>query len=989
MLSIGVLLPGRAEYYLGTVANGVEDYYTGAGEAPGQWCGTSAARLGLVGEVDADALHRVLEHADPVTGERLTTGHAVAKVIGFDTTFCPPKSVSLLFGLGDPEVSNEVRNAHDAAVTRALAVYETLAQGRRGAGGQRIVEGEGFVAAAFRHRTSRALDPHLHTHVVIANLVHAAEDDRWSALDGRPVFQWCRTIGHLYNAELRHELSRRLGVEWTEVKNGLADIEGVPRSVIEAFSTRRAEIEADLEAHGLSGAKAAQQAVYMTRPAKDPTVDATDLVARWRTQADTLGFDTEALAATLGRVTDVDPPALGTVAAERLFIALGGPHGLTAKKATFGRREVIEAICDALPAGGRIEDILDLADGFLDSEYVVGLGARDDRALQRRNGHLVPAGTEAERYSTPEMITVEQRVLASVARRQSAQAGIADPDAVGAALSSRPTISGEQEAMVRGLCLSGAGVDLVEGVAGSGKTFALSAARDAWTESGFTVSGVCLAARTARRLEDSTGIPSTTVDALLIKLLRSRLEPSDVVVVDEAAMVGTRKLERLLAHAEGAGAKVVLIGDPCQLPEIDAGGAFAGLARRFGAFELTENRRQHHSWERAALGQLRDGNADVAIDAFIERDRIHIADTVGAPSYTLVDHWWTARQDGENALMCAPTRRHVDQLNHLARQRLASAGQLIGAGQRIGDRDFAVGDHVLALRNDRRVGVLNGDTAVIVGFDPQRREITAISEREEVAIPYGYAEQWLTHGYAVTIHKAQGATVDRTFVLADDTVMRQHLYTSLSRGRTSNDLYMTTADWRTEIRHAPERETDPIDGLHAAVRRDGAQHLALDSAGDQYIPTEVLRAEGHQLWKILACGPRDPSQHLRRVSDQIRDLRHELADAAVRRDATVAQLEDMGPIEKRLHPRTRTRLEDQRDRDQNRIGHTSTKIEGLSAMANQLTDDLRRYRTWTTEHEPHRQRFDQIHQILDTRTEPETPTAVRTLEVDRDIGLGL
>ena len=137
------------------------------------------------------------------------------------------------------------------------------------------------------------------------------------------MFQWCRTIGHLYNAELRHELTRRLGVEWTEVKNGLADIEGVPRSVIEAFSTRRAEIEADLEAHGLSGAKAAQQAVYMTRPAKDPTVDATDLVVRWRTQADALGFDTEALAATLGRTTDVDPPALGTVAAERLFIAAG------------------------------------------------------------------------------------------------------------------------------------------------------------------------------------------------------------------------------------------------------------------------------------------------------------------------------------------------------------------------------------------------------------------------------------------------------------------------------------------------------------------------------------------------------------------------------------------------------------------------------------------------------------------------------------------
>ena len=189
MPSIGKLLPGRAEYYIGTVANGVEDYYTGAGEAPGQWIGTSADRLGLSGQVDAEQLHRVLDFKDPTTGERLTRGHAVPKVVGFETTFCDPKSVSLLFGLGDPEVSNEVRNAHDVAVARALEIYESIAQGRRGAGGHHTVEGEGFVGAAFRHRTSRNLDPHLHTHVVVANLVHAAEDDRWSALDGRPLYQ--------------------------------------------------------------------------------------------------------------------------------------------------------------------------------------------------------------------------------------------------------------------------------------------------------------------------------------------------------------------------------------------------------------------------------------------------------------------------------------------------------------------------------------------------------------------------------------------------------------------------------------------------------------------------------------------------------------------------------------------------------------------------------------------------------------------------------
>ena len=366
---------------------------------------------------------------------------------------------------------------------------------------------------------------------------------------------------------------------------------------------------------------------------------------------------------------------------------------------------------------------------------MVGLGARDDRALHRRNGHLVPAGTEAERYSTPEMITVEQRVLASVARRQAARAGIADPDAVGRRVGSPPDDLGRTGSHGARPVPSGAGVDLVEGVAGSGKTFAFAAAHDAWTASGFTVSGVCLAAKTARRLEDNTGIPSTTVDALLMKLLRSRLEPSDVVVVDEAAMVGTRKLERLLAHAEGAGAKVVLIGDPCQLPEIDAGGAFAGLARRFGAFELTENRRQHHAWERAALGQLRDGNPDLAIDAFVDHDRIHIADTVDQLSAHLVDDWWTARQNGERRAHVRthpPPRRRAQPPGPPAPDRRRPAHRARGADRRPRLRRRRP---VLALRNDRRVGILNGDTAVITGIDPERREITVAQRARASAHP--------------------------------------------------------------------------------------------------------------------------------------------------------------------------------------------------------------------------------------------------------------
>jgi conjugative relaxase-like TrwC/TraI family protein len=212
VLSLGKLGAGQAQYYLDTVAAGAEEYYVGGKEAPGQWCGTSAALLALSGDVDGEALHRLLDHRHPLTDERLTSSRSVPKVVGFDATFSAPKSVSLLFALGDPETSNEVRNAHDVAVAEALGVYEQIAAGRRGKAGKISVEGDGFVAAAFRHRTSRNADPQLHTHAVIANVVHAQQDDRWTALDGRPLYGWARPVGFLYEAQLRWELTRRLGV---------------------------------------------------------------------------------------------------------------------------------------------------------------------------------------------------------------------------------------------------------------------------------------------------------------------------------------------------------------------------------------------------------------------------------------------------------------------------------------------------------------------------------------------------------------------------------------------------------------------------------------------------------------------------------------------------------------------------------------------------------------------------------------------------------
>jgi conjugative relaxase-like TrwC/TraI family protein len=228
MLNIGKLAHGGAEYYLTTVATSVEAYYTGAGEAPGRWLGTASTRLGLTGLATAETLRAVLAGASPVDGQPLV-GHA-RTVPGFDLTFRAPKSVSLLWALADPVVSRQVRQSHDAAVVAALDYLERhAAYARRGKGGHQQVTADGFVAAAFRHRTSRADDPLLHTHVLVANLAHTPDDGRWRSLDARHLYLHAKTAGYLYQAQLRAELGRRLDVAFGPVTNGYADLEGIPR----------------------------------------------------------------------------------------------------------------------------------------------------------------------------------------------------------------------------------------------------------------------------------------------------------------------------------------------------------------------------------------------------------------------------------------------------------------------------------------------------------------------------------------------------------------------------------------------------------------------------------------------------------------------------------------------------------------------------------------------------------------------------------------
>src|SRR5215218_6017556 len=264
VLSVAKLTPGQESYYERSVAAGIDDYYAGRGESPGIWAGRGAAGLGLEGVVEDGQLGALIRGDHPHTGERLRRRHPTARTItvekidpasgerrleektlrpvaGFDLVFSVPKSVSLLHALGDEDTRRAINEAHTAAWQAALAYLEDEAcVVRRGTGGVGREHGEGFVAAAYQHRTSRAQDPHLHTHVIVANMARRPSDAKWRALDGEAILKTYRlAAGYLYQTHLRAELTRTLGVEWEKPRKGWAELKGVPRRVIEEFSTRR------------------------------------------------------------------------------------------------------------------------------------------------------------------------------------------------------------------------------------------------------------------------------------------------------------------------------------------------------------------------------------------------------------------------------------------------------------------------------------------------------------------------------------------------------------------------------------------------------------------------------------------------------------------------------------------------------------------------------------------------------------------------------
>ena len=811
MLSIGQMSSGKEEYYLGLAA---EDYYTEGGEPPGRWYGEGATALGLEGEVRGNELSNVFRGFSPDGNQPLVRNAGAAdRRAGFDFTFSAPKSVSVAAFVAEDSLSRAIRDCHERAVAWALGEAEALCGvTRTGAGGEGTERAK-LAFAVFEHSTARAEgdakpDMHLHSHCLLMN-VCVDESGNTRTVDGRRIFarNLKMALGALYRAELFAQIEDRLGLLASKgEKDKVAELKLVSGELRHEFSKRRQVIETLLDERMASTAASAAVAALDSRQAKQE-VNRSELIPHWRAVAERFGLTPEVIRAELGQGRERDKAA---ACAEGLTKAL---TEITDQQSHFTYRDLLRHTASAVEAEGVGAELVRLAvqAALRASPEIVALGeVRGDAT-----------------FTTREMLDLERGLLARAKAMAASEHRVADTTIV-EALVGRETIEDEQLAALMHVTQGGR-LALVRGMAGTGKTFLLEAARVAWEADGFNVQGVALAAIAARRLQEDSGIGSSSIHRLLWDLEKGRAVLTDqtVLVCDEAGLVGTRLLDRLLRAADEAGAKVVLVGDDRQLQAIEAGSPFRKLADDLGAAELRKIRRQKEEWAREAVHELVEGQAVKALARFKERDLFHVASDRRASIAELVSTWEQVARTGplHETLVLTGTNLDAVETNRAIQACRLAAGELEGQGIAVRRGRLFIGDRVVFRRNTALLR--NGDTGRVTRIDERNSVLTVrLDSGRRVSVDLGdYSDVNL--GYALTTHSAQGATVRNCLVLCGGSMQdREAAYVQASRATHETRLFTNRETAGEELRdlvrefsrsRAKEMALDVLDGGAAPV----------------------------------------------------------------------------------------------------------------------------------------------------------------------------
>ncbi len=789
------------EYHRSTVLGRADDhegaalgYYGSRGETPLEWGGRLAERLGLVGAVDDAGYEAIYGRGgahDPHLGRRLVA----TRRPGVELVVAAHKSVAVLGVIGRADDMHAILDAESDATMAFLDEWFSRQGGRRGKA-QRRTATSGLLWARTRHATSRAGDPLPHDHVLIANLSEMLDrTGGWKALDTagmRDLVHAATMAGRMAAAAKAVELG--YAIEPDHGPSGRLDhwgIAGIPGEVAELFSKRSAAIEDELAQKGFRSYRARGFAAHNTRdPKQDESPEA--LLVRWLDELDGIGWPTRKLIHRLQHVQRRQYQSLRTLTdTERaeLVQSMFGPDGPLAQRKAFTRDRIIRDVAPRLY--GCVPEELD---------RVVTAIIQHPEAIP-----LVGQPCARGRAWAAASVMATEQAIEDLAQRLTEREGSAavpaatvDVAIVAKELALGRSLTAGQRRAAEQITTSGRGLDLVVGVAGSGKTAALDVARSAFEAAGYRVLGTAISGQAARALGEAAGVESRTIASLVWRLEHGSLRLNDrtVLLIDEAGMADDRAMLKLLAAVDVAGAKAVVIGDHHQLGAVGPGGGLEALVNRHGpaVHVLDENIRQRDPAERQALDDLRAGSVAAAVDWYRANDRLVTAPARDEALDAAVEAWFADVQAGREVVLMAWRRSDVAALNERARERFVAAGLAAGPDlEAPGGKHYAAGDRVVTLAPSDRARFVSSqrgtvtaarDGALTVQFDDGRTDTLTDDE---------LGADRLDHAYAVTVHRMQGATIDRAHVFADGGG-RELAYVAMSRARETSRVYVVADD---------------------------------------------------------------------------------------------------------------------------------------------------------------------------------------------------
>jgi conjugative relaxase-like TrwC/TraI family protein len=793
------------------------EYYASRGETPLVWGGSGSPELGLnraVSGAEYDAIFGPGGARQPSDGARLVN----AKRPGMELVVAAQKSVALLGLIGRAEDMHAILDAESDATLAYLDTWMMVRGGRRGRGQTRGPT-HGLIWARTRHATSRAGDPEPHDHVLIANVCHMADGKGgWKAVDTaalRDVLHAATAFGRVASAAKAIELGYAIEADdGPSGRLGHWRIAGMPEGACQLFSKRSAEITAAVESKGYDTYQARQTAARDTRKTKRHTPPA-DLMDGWILELSAADYTpegmldniTEAAAANRGR----QPQALSARQLAALAGYALGPSGRLAQQKVFTRSDV------AVTLGP-------LLFGFAPRELL--------RAVEAVCGHpdavaLLGVKTAREQAYAPASVIATEAAIALKVALQADRTGAAavGSEAAEQAITAKEdqlggrSLTDGQKAMIRSVVTSGRPVELIVGVAGSGKTTALDAARQAFEDAGYRVLGTAISGQAARTLGAEASIDeSRTIASLLWRLdhQQIRLDDRTVVVCDEAGMTDDPNMLRLLAATEASKSKLIVIGDHRQLGAVGPGGSLQALVdRHTGSIHtLRENVRQADPEERTTLSHLRGGNVEQAVNWYADHGRINTAPDREQALEQTVAAWARDVADGKQATMMAWRRANVAALNTRAQRAMQQAGRLSGPELQVAGNTYQTGDHIVTLAASAHGQLVTSQRGQVVAVHPDAGSLSVRTDdgRTHALGPDQIGADKLALGYATTVHRSQGATFDSAHLYADGGG-RELGYVAMSRARhtahvhaVADNLYQAvedlTWDWSREKRQA-------------------------------------------------------------------------------------------------------------------------------------------------------------------------------------------